>query len=755
MSTSYNANLFELRVHEPLKVNTYFPEVEPRPARPAHFYKIMGRLAKKLTDSMEAAVISDEGRIKVLEATISESSTVNKIQLENLGDFTVKLKFEETHSVNFADEPIAYGRLINKIVDLSLCNLSDDYYKYSEFSPYIMERGEGYFDESLRKRIGVEDGRRFYRGVRVAFGIPHLLINREIELRSWKNLLNELKILAEWWQAIKKKPVDFYNPPKDYINFVNWAFRNRTANVKEYSAPSIIIDEITWAIRAKDKVLEGNISPCEYHKIAQGIPVKDENQPLIKWKLETKEGTIKTQFHIPEFLVVGHTFKDIRMRISDSQTSQVFDILHPHCGDQQRKIFDLVRKIDCNLRNRFKTVYPAKLEFEVFPKDVRKIIEPPSAINIKFGNKEVKLLPPYGINFYKKYTAKEVFAKPIGTIKMLAVCDEQYTSFVEHLSREIENRNQCTLSVDILNTVDVEKHDFSGYNLVLTITKDEKTIRQYKEKIVSNIGLAHQNLTPEKANTDSIPQLVMQITLKLGGYPWLLANPYDANILSIYAYRNPFNGTKNFLYSLMSPEGELIYQSKPFEYENFQNLLNEMKPKIPHNNKLIAIMSFSDLQIQDQIVDALKDTSEFFFIKILQRDELRLFSTFKPLLASPSSRRRTVIAYPLESYENAPQGVIMQTAPDEYYILTTGSTKVGTYYRGCPNPIRVKILMAKGIFEANKIMHTVLSMSLEAGTSGNGTRLPASLYYLKKYAKYVNEYGFPSNQDVLQRIFYV
>jgi hypothetical protein len=97
----------------------------------------------------------------------------------------------------------------------------------------------------------------------------------------------------------------------------------------------------------------------------------------------------------------------------------------------------------------------------------------------------------------------------------------------------------------------------------------------------------------------------------------------------------------------------------------------------------------------------------------------------------------------------------MQTAPDEYYILTTGSTKVGTYYRGCPNPIRVKILMAKGIFEANKIMHTVLSMSLEAGTSGNGTRLPASLYYLKKYAKYVNEYGFPSNQDVLQRIFYV
>jgi hypothetical protein len=170
---------------------------------------------------------------------------------------------------------------------------------------------------------------------------------------------------------------------------------------------------------------------------------------------------------------------------------------------------------------------------------------------------------------------------------------------------------------------------------------------------------------------------------------------------------------------------------------------------------MLVMMSFSDSEIQELIIDAIKDISEFIFIKILQIDELRLFSTFKPTLVSAQARRRTVIAYPLESYENAPQGVIMQTAPDEYYILTTGSTKVGTYYRGCPNPVRSKILFVKGAFEIQKIMRHILSMSLVSGTSGNGTRLPASLYYLKKYATYVNEYGLPSNQSVLQRIFYV
>ena len=159
-----------------------------------------------------------------------------KIELENVAKFKVTLSLENSQLVDFANDPQSYGRLVNRIVDLALCHLSKDYYKYGERSPYIIEHGEGYFDKGLRQRIGVEDGRRFYRGFQSFLRKPYLLINREIELRSWQNLLNELKILAQWWQQTKRKSeqVDFYNPPKEFISFVNWTFRNRTANVKPY-----------------------------------------------------------------------------------------------------------------------------------------------------------------------------------------------------------------------------------------------------------------------------------------------------------------------------------------------------------------------------------------------------------------------------------------------------------------------------------------------------------------------------------------
>ena len=50
-----------------------------------------------------------------------------------------------------------------------------------------------------------------------------------------------------------------------------------------------------------------------------------------------QNGLTRELFHVPEFLIVGHTFKDLKIRLLSSQISQVFDILHPNCGDQQRK----------------------------------------------------------------------------------------------------------------------------------------------------------------------------------------------------------------------------------------------------------------------------------------------------------------------------------------------------------------------------------------------------------------------------------
>lgn len=161
-------------------------------------------------------------------------------------------------------------------------------------------------------------------------------------------------------------------------------------------------------------------------------------------------------------------------------------------------------------------------------------------------------------------------------------------------------------------------------------------------------------------------------------------------------------------------------------------------------------------RIEDKIIDCIKESSEYVFVKVLQNDELRLFSTYRPVLVSTPRRRTTAMSsYPCESYENAPQGAILNIGNGEYYISTTGSTKVGTYHRGCPTPIMVKVLSTKGNLSIERVLHSLLSMSMGAGVSGHGTRLPSSLYYLKMYAQYINEHGLPNNPNTLQRIFYV
>jgi len=759
MCAGFNTNLFELKTYKPLRVSVYVPEMLPFPTRPAHFYKALGRLARKLTLSMGTAVISDGGKIKVLELSIDQKDFSHKIELENVGAFNVTLKPEGTYETGFADNTSEYARLVSRIVDLALVHLSDEYYKYSDLSPYIIERGEGYFDESLRKRIGVEDGRRFYRGIRLLDDIPHLIVNREIELRSWGSLLNELKILAQWWEIARGKSssIDFYDPPKEFVRFVNWVFSNRTANVKAYPSPPIFIREITWETRAGDKALEGGLSPCDYHTQVQGIKIEDERQPLVRWKMTTKDGVVRDQFHVPELLVVGHTFKDIAMRVSKSQISQVFDILHPHCGDQQRKILDLVRKVDGILRNRFSVVYPSKLEFSLFPRDVNANTTAPRAIDIKFLDQGISIEPPYGVNFYRKYGNAAKFVKPIvGLVRILAVCEETHHSFVKTLAKEVERRNGCKVSISFANKLDAGDVDPSQHDLVLTITEQEDLIRLCKKQIIGKKGIAHQNVTPKKAVGDSIPQLAMQMTLKLGGYPWFLADPEHVDVLSIYSYRNPFSEARFYVFNVMQPEGQVVYQSKPYGSGDIALLLDALKSKVSELGRLLVMMSFDDQQIQDFVLkDVASSVSEFMLLQVLRSDELRLFSTYRPTAVAVPRRRLPTVSYPIEAYEAAPEGAILRVSNDEYYMLTTASTKVGTYYRGCPTAVKLKILGSQGTFDIGKILHYVLSLSLVSGTSGHETRLPAPLYYLKKYARYVNEYGIPDNEANFQRLFFV
>jgi len=754
MDKTYHVNLFELKRYKPLRVRSYIPVISPDPEK--NIYRILGRMAKKLTRKLKAAVISDEGKIKVLESEIPKDLLEDHIKLEEIGTFKIQLNLEETKEVGYADDPKQYGRFISKIVDLALVHLSEDYYKYSELSPWIIHKGAGYFPKRLREDIGIEDGRRYYRGLRTFEGIPCLIVNRQIVLRSWKNMRNELKALAGWWSRVKKKDVDFYEPPEGFVKFVNWAFRGKSANVWAYSSRPIVIQEITWVHRAKDRVLPGGISPCEYHKLNQGIIIQDENQPLVKWTFITKEGEKMDQFHIPELLIVGHTFDDLSRRTSQAQRSQVFDILHPNCSDHQRKIFDLVRKIDAVLREELQSVYPSKIELSVFPKEATKNVAPPPQIGIKFAEREVQLSPPYGINFYRRYPKTAKFASSItGKVKTLVICDDSHKEFVEDLKKEFEKRNKCEMPLFFEEVEKIEELDFSDCNLVLTVTNDSKRIARCKE-LIQNEGKAHQNVTPEHADEESIPQLAMQLTLKLGGFPWLLKEfDKDLTVISIYSYRNPFTGLRLYFFNVMSAIGKIKYQSKPYERENILGFLREVHQKAKHYERILFLTSFDDQQVYEYITkDVTLDVKEFMFVLVREKDQLRLFETFRPAVpAVPRRRRMAAIAYPIEAYECAPEGTILSTAANEYYILSTVSTKIGTYYRGCPTPIRLEVLSSKGVFDIGSMLRYILSLSLLAGTSGHETRLPAPLYYLSKYATYVSKYGEPSEQ--LQTIFYV
>jgi hypothetical protein len=303
----------------------------------------------------------------------------------------------------------------------------------------------------------------------------------------------------------------------------------------------------------------------------------------------------------------------------------------------------------------------------------------------------------------------------------------------------------------IVGDVDPSLHD-----LILTITKEGDLIRLCKETIIGKLGLAHQNVTPENAAERSIPQLAMQITLKLGGYPWFLSNPEEVDVLSIYSYRNPVTGASFYLFNVMRSKGQIVYQSKPFGSSDIVAFLDAVMVRAKELARLLILMSFDSQQIQEFVLKNLASVvPEFMLLQVTQRDELRLFSTYRPTVVAPPRRKLPTVTYPIEAYEAAPEGTILRTANDEYYMLTTASTKVRTYYRGCPTAVRLKILGSRGVFDITRILHYVLSLSLESGTSGHETRLPAPLYYLKKYAKYVNEYGLPSHEAVFQRLFFV
>jgi len=226
-------------------------------------------------------------------------------------------------------------------------------------------------------------------------------------------------------------------------------------------------------------------------------------------------------------------------------------------------------------------------------------------------------------------------------------------------------------------------------------------------------------------------------------------------VISIYSYRNPFSGLRMYFFNVMNAMGKMEYQSRPYEETNIEDFLSEVHKKAKQYERVLFLSSFTEQRVCDYVIEKVTpDIREIIFILVKEKDQLRLFETFRPAVAAVPRRRRVAAAvYPVEAYESAPQGTILSVGENQYYILTTGSTKIGTYYRGCPTPLRLTILSSKGAFDIGSILNYILSLSLLAGTSGHATRLPAPLYYSSKYASYISRYGEPSRQ--LQTIFYV
>jgi hypothetical protein len=446
------------------------------------------------------------------------------------------------------------------------------------------------------------------------------------------------------------------------------------------------------------------------------------------------------------------------MRVPKSRLSPVFDIIHPNCGEQLRKIFYLINKIDTILRQNYENIYPDKIEFSKYPKEINDNIIYNTKIQLRFMEKEIDVEPPYGLNFYAKYSKSLKYIRPINKdIKILFYMKKSFDLFIDELIEEIKRRNRIQITYDSKKEIDYKQDDINKYDIIITIS-DKENINDMKKNFICRLGIPHQNITYKNANSDSIQQLSMQITLKLGGIPWLIKSAEEYNIITIYSYRNPFDPNKFYLYNISKSDGELIYQSQPFKNNELEKMFDNILSKNDKNKKTILILSNPEREINERITD---EMSKFFtnmlIFHIIQNDNVRIFSTFKPQVVRTTRRRRlnSVISYPLEAYEAAPQGVIFIANEIENYLLTTTSTKVGTYHRGCPTVIKLNVLKIQGEINKEQAMKTILDLCLASSTSGHGTRLPSSLYYLQKYAQFINNYSLPEKEEIFGTLFYV
>lgn len=761
----YHANAFPLVRSEELPVYTYEANIEPKPVNRPQFYQILGILAKRIMFEERKPVVSIDGYVESLPNPIS-GQLKHVVKVPEVGEFTVDLI--QTCATRISLKQFEnYSHLVNRLADVALTIYSNEYYKFHPKAPHIL-KDEPYFDKDLIEKTGILDSKSYYRGLMELGEKAVFVLNRETQLRSHKNLLVEIQSLAKLYEDIHDTAIDFYNPPDEFVNYVNYLLKGKAAEVahSRYPGPSVRrIGGITWKHRAGEKIPGVNGNPAEYLQSTYGITGLDPLQPLVFYEIENPR---KTQYHVPEVLSVGHTFEDLRKRIPGWQRTQVWGSIHPDCKNQLHKIYDVLLEIDTTLRANIPEVYPKLLEISTDSLDVSKLVSQPIELELAFGNKSIKVKPPYDKDFYRNYSNKKIaFAKPIVDAKIL-VCAEKVTQrikkFLGELSSEYRLRNNSDLHYDY-GSLDPQKNDFDGCQMVLTIGRenesDEEIYRWYKKNIQNEMGIVHQHVTIDKADEDSVMQIIMQICLKMGGEPWLLPKSFDAPyVIGVNSYLNPISEHSEISVIVLDGECRLLEQYDPVEQSKPNDVIQLLARLNEKYHRVLFLTSFDRFGLIEQLertLDETDGTNEHCIAQITDNSSFRFFETYLPRKAPRFGKVAIDVAKcPVEAYENAPQGVILRSSEKCFYLLTGKTIEKEALRRGCPTPIRMEILATKGkSWELSKLAKYVLALCMMGRSSGHMTRFPMPLYYLQLRSYYVNEFGVPKDEQVRQKIFYV
>jgi len=160
------------------------------------------------------------------------------------------------------------------------------------------------------------------------------------------------------------------------------------------------------------------------------------------------------------------------------------------------------------------------------------------------------------------------------------------------------------------------------------------------------------------------------------------------------------------------------------------------------------------------LLDSLKKTKElieYCIVEITENESLRFFESWVPKKAPRFGKVKVdSISCPIEAYESAPQGAILRSEENSFYLLTGRTIERESLKRGCPLAIRMEILEAKGEkWNRPEIAKSVLALCMMVRASGHMTSFPMPLYYLQEYAYYHQKYGAPIDARIKQRIFYI